>query len=434
MSTYFEIAYAAASNRLCLFTGTGFSKAVSADAAPSWQSLLEDISATLPDPVRIKSALFPIGSPNPLPLEEAAQIIEIELQRQGRSIHEEIARHISKIALAGDNKAITDFINGNSFEVLTTNYDKLFQALAGDQSHQTITPGLPIPRSPAQIQIYHVHGSIDSPTNMVVTSDDYFHFLNVDSYFSRKLSTILHENTVVILGYSLGDTNLKSILSDYKGFSRTNVIGGSIFLISRNEIDQHIKDYYSHSFGIRVIDQIEIHTFFDAINRALPDARKCAEYSRSNIRKVLYENHNYKDEYLLVESSFFEIIASISAIGTSINAPDVVKLLGRIIEKKIGFTRIKGSWEQYAHLASWLLYLGTILEFRSLSIRDVYLSATLQSMNAMSKEKRLGYSWLAYRTWSNGWSNVIPSNRALIKEYIEAKSVWADAKKVVEGG
>lgn len=287
MSAFFEIAYAAASNRLCLFTGTGFSKAVSDNAAPSWQGLLENICNTLPESAKLKAALFPAKGQNPLPLEEAAQIIDIELRKHGRSIHTEIAASIAAIKAAGDNKSIADFINENALEVVTTNYDKLFEGLAAGTTCHSISPGLPIPRSPAKVQVYHVHGSIDSPNNMVVTSDDYYRFLNGDSYFSRKLSTILHENTVVILGYSLGDTNLKSILSDYKGFSRTNVISGSIFLVSRSPVEQHIKDYYSHSFGIRVLDQITVHQFFTTVSQNLPSAHKCGEISRVDIKNVL---------------------------------------------------------------------------------------------------------------------------------------------------
>lgn len=434
MSTYFEIAYAAASNRLCLFTGTGFSKAVSANAAPSWQGLLEALCGTLPNPDGLTTALFPEKGPNPLPMEEAAQIIEIELQKHGRSAHDEIAKLISKVALAGDNKHILEFIDKNSFKVVTTNYDKLFQALAGKISNQTITPGLPIPRSQAKIRVFHVHGSIDSPQNMVVTSDDYFRFLNADSYFSRKLSTILHENTVVILGYSLGDTNLKSILSDYKGFSRRNVIGGNIFLISRSAVDQHIKDYYAHSFGIRVIDQTDLHAFFQQVNAALPEASKCAESSRENIRKVIYENHSYTDNYLQVESSFFEIISSISAVGIGINSPEAVKLLGIIIRKKIEKTNVNGAWDQYSQLAKWLLYLASILELTGTSIQDEFLMATEKSMRTMSKKQLLGYSWQAYWTWSAGWSNVIPSNRVLIRKYIQLKSDWPDALELVANG
>ena len=117
MSNYFEIAYAAASGRLCLFTGTGFSKAVTANAAPSWQGLLESLCALLPAPSNenLKAALFPVSAPNPLPLEEAAQVIDIELQKNGRSAHDEIANLIRGLALVGDNKPIADFIDANSF-------------------------------------------------------------------------------------------------------------------------------------------------------------------------------------------------------------------------------------------------------------------------------------------------------------------------------
>ena len=72
-----------------------------------------------------------------------------------------------------------------------------------------------IPRFNAKVKFYHVHGSVDIPHKMVVTTNDYMNFINHDSYFSRKLSTMLYENTVVILGYKLGDTNLKAILSEY---------------------------------------------------------------------------------------------------------------------------------------------------------------------------------------------------------------------------
>lgn len=433
MSNYFEIAYAAASRRLCLFTGTGFSKAVTSNAAPSWQALLESLCTLLPTPsdTRLKSALFPTGSANPLPLEEAAQVINIELQKIGKSAHGEIADIIRQLALVGDNKPVTDFIEANTFEVITTNYDKLFEQLALKEEPQTITPGLPIPRSSAKIQVYHVHGSIDSPQNMVVTSDDYYRFLNSDSYFAKKLSTILHENTVVILGYSLGDTNLKTILSDYKGFSRTNVIGSNIFLVSRDAVDQHIKDYYAHSFAIRVIDQTEILEFFRQVNASLPNAIKCVDSSKINIRNVLNGSHSFTSEYLQLETSFFEIIASISAIGMSLNNAQVVNLLGTIIEKKIGFTNTNGAWPQYDHLARWLSFLASLIDLAETEIQDLFLRATLRSMNGMSKKQELGYSWQAYRTWSAGWSSLTPSNRNIVRGYINANTNRPDALELV---
>lgn len=49
MSEIFEIAYAAATNRLCLFTGTGLSKEVSIGSVPTWKGLLEALCNSLPD-------------------------------------------------------------------------------------------------------------------------------------------------------------------------------------------------------------------------------------------------------------------------------------------------------------------------------------------------------------------------------------------------
>lgn len=431
MSEYFEIAYAAASGQLCLFTGTGFSKAVTDNDAPSWQGLLESICDLTLEPVSLKAALFPAGGKSVLSLDEAAQVISIELSKNEKNIHEEIATRIRALTLKGDNTAIQDFLSKRTFKVATTNYDKLIETLSGNTDCHSLTPGLPIPRSQSRVKIYHVHGSIDSPENMVVTSDDYFRFINSESYFSRKLSTVLHENTVVILGYSLGDTNLKAIISDYKGFSRSHVIGSNIFLVSRSKIDQHIKDYYAHCYGIRVLDEIEVHDFFKSLNSALPEAEKRIAQSIDNIQKVVVGNQHFSKDYLKIENTFFEIVSSLAAIGVSINDTRVVKALGNIIQAKIELTQENGAWVQYEHLARWLAYLASILELKGTSIEKIYLDAALQSMTSMRKNLYVGFSWHAYKSWSNRWPGIIASNRALIRKHIETNTAWPDALTVV---
>lgn len=434
LSEYFEIAYAATSNRLCLFTGTGFSKSVSENQAPSWQELLESMCGLVDDEDNLKSSLFPDDEKNPLSLEEAAQVIEIELQKSGKNIHEEISKIISSINLSGDNTSIQELLSKNSLRVVTTNYDKLVEELIGIDECHSLTPGLPIPRSPARVKVYHVHGSVDSPKNMVVTSNDYFKFLNGESYFSRKLSTVLHENTVVILGYSLGDANLKAIISDYKGFSKNHVIGSNIFLISRSGVDQPVKDYYAHCYGIRVIDNTDTHDFFKTLNSEIPNAEKCAESSVENIRKVVFNNANFTKDFLRIENTFYEIISSIAAIGVSIDDPRVVKALGQIIKIKIELTGENNAWEQYEHLARWLIYLASILELEGTSIEQVYLQATLSSMTTMRRELYIGYSWHAYKSWSARWSGVIAINRVMIRKHIEEKTTWPDALAIVRRG
>jgi len=431
LSAYFEIAYAAATNRLCLFTGTGFSKAVTDNSAPGWQGLLEQICDLFDDPDSYKDALFPKDSTNALNLEEVAQVLEVELQKLGKDIHAEIARIIDDISLDGDYEDVSKFMANRSFRVVTTNYDKLVEELVGEDDCHSLAPGLPIPRSHARVRVFHVHGSTDVPNKMVVTSDDYFRFLHDESYFSRKLSTILHENTVVVLGYSLGDTNLKSILSDYRGFSKNHIIGSNLFLVSRSSVSQHIKDYYSHCFGIRVLDSLGVNEFFASLNKAIPAAEGRAERALKNIRQVALNGKRFNSDHLRIENSFFEIISSVGAIGLSINDQRVVDMLGRIISDKTDLTREHNAWVQYEHLSRWLVHLGSLIEIKGTSIEDLYLSAVLRSMNTMRRELYIGYSWHAYKAWSGGWSSLMSTNRLMIKQYIEANTNWPDALAVV---
>lgn len=431
-SSMFEIAYAAATQRLCLFTGTGFSKAISDQEAPGWQDLLEEVCDGLPDGADLKAALFPLKGDKPLSLEEAAQVIELRLRRHSKNINTEIKNIIGAIFVQGDVKQIKKFYEEYSFRVVTTNYDKLSEELAGRDRVQSIAPGRPIPRSSAPIKVYHVHGSIDSPENMVVTSDDYFRFMGSDSYFSRKLSTILHENTVVIIGYSLGDTNLKRIINDYKAFANNHVIGSNLFFVSRKMVDQIVKDFYFHSFGIRVIDSLEVGEFFTLLNRRARLASKIAEQSLRSISNVIEKGMRFKDTYIKLEDSFFRVIASLPAKGFSLKDPRVVDVVGDFLERKRRFTLEAGAWEQYDHLASWLIYLGAVFEVGNSSIREVYLKAVRRSMVTMSKEKRLGYSWQAYKLWHVGWASISAANRAMIREYITDQAVGTEAQLIVD--
>lgn len=269
---------------------------------------------------------------------------------------------------------------------------------------------------------------------MVVTADDYFGFLNAESYFSRKLSTILHENTVVILGYSLSDTNLKAILSDYKGFTRNNIIGSNIFLVSRTGVNQSVKDYYLNCYGILVIDKMEVPDFFKKITGELSAAESCKEKSTENIKNVVSNNHRFTKKYLKIERSLYEIVGSIYTAVYSLKNPGVINMFGAIIKTKSELTSESGAWEQYDHLGKWLIYIGSIFEIKSTLIEDVYLEAVKTSLESMSKDKKYGYSWQAYNSWHNQWGSLSPSNRNLIREFIVEKSSKPDALRIVNLG
>lgn len=146
---------------------------------------------------------------------------------------------------------------------------------------------------------------------------------------------------------------------------------------------------------------------------------------------MVFQNYNFTKGFLSIENVFYEIISSIAAIGVSINDKRVVEALGKVIEFKTGLANGYNAWDQYEHMARWLIYIASILEIKGTSIEKVFLEATLRSMNTMRKELYIGYSWHAYNSWNNRWSGIIASNRVLIRDYIVANTAWPDALQVV---
>ena len=404
-----EIAYALSHNRLCLFTGSGFTKAITGGNAPSWDELLEQVC---------KNNGIEFFSESHLSLEEKAHLIAEMLRNKDKNIYFEISSIIQKLKLSeqSDIKNIKNFFRNQKFHLITTNYDKLAESLVEDDFH-SLSPGKPIPKSSARTKIYHIHGSIDCPDDMVVTAEDYFKFINYESYFSRKLSVCLHENLVVILGYSLSDTNLKAIINEYKGFSSKQYIPSNIIFVSRQKTSQPTKDYYLSCFGIRVIDSMEIERFFEKINNNIEDIKNKKDKHVHNIKEVLYNGAKYSDAYLKTDVCLFEVISSIQALGIDLRDENVTNLLKSILNRKIKFTGESGAWDQYQHLALWLTYLNSIIHLSGSALKEIILECTNISLSNCAENGTWGTPWEATKEWKASWSSIIPSNRLSIKEY-----------------
>ena len=433
MSEYFEIAYAATAKRLCFFTGTGFSKSISANTAPGWDQLLKQVCDEFIGDENFKESIFPTAKDAAsLQLDEIAQVIKLELAKIGQSLHSCVAELIGKLKLDGTFPNAQKIFQEETFRVVTTNYDKLAEDLA-TENVKSVCPGRPIPRSDSRVKVLHVHGSVDVPERMVLTSDDYFHFMEKDTYFSRKLSTLLHENTVVILGYSLGDTNLKAILNDYLGFVRDHKVSNSIFFVSRKQVPQEIIDYYFSCYGIRVIEETEVEVFFENLNTQIPEAKKRYDRTLENYETVFSNKGSFKDDYLKKEKSFYEIVCSLGAFGGSLNDTIVVDAFDKIISQKIELSRENSAWTQYTHLAKWLTYLGSLLDVEGTSVENTSIEAVHFSMDRMGK-KKWATAWEAYEVWDNQWRSLTLQNRSLLSEKLSGKALNDDALEVISRG
>jgi len=63
-------------------------------------------------------------------------------------------------------------------------------------------------------ELYKIHGSIEDPNSLSLTTRDYERFIKKRKYISSKIMTYFAEYPVFIMGYGLGDKNVNSIISD----------------------------------------------------------------------------------------------------------------------------------------------------------------------------------------------------------------------------
>ncbi|WP_291736183.1 SIR2 family protein [Leisingera sp. F5] len=109
--------------------------------------------------------------------------------------------------------------------VITTNYDSLLEkTLPGSQP--ILGTGL-ISAPFANIgEIYKIHGTVEKPSSMVLTGEDYAIFGAKRKYLTAKLLTFFAEHPILFVGYSVEDANIRKILEDLN--EAVEIKGGTI--------------------------------------------------------------------------------------------------------------------------------------------------------------------------------------------------------------
>ncbi|WP_071458456.1 SIR2 family NAD-dependent protein deacylase [Bacillus massilinigeriensis] len=108
--------------------------------------------------------------------------------------------------------------------IVTTNYDKLFEEAYGRDISPIITD-IHLPLATKRTKLFKIHGDINIPESIVITSSDYTDFFrNQDKPLWNKIKTLIAEKTVIFLGYSLSDQNInylfENVISDMGSFQK----------------------------------------------------------------------------------------------------------------------------------------------------------------------------------------------------------------------
>lgn len=99
-------------------------------------------------------------------------------------------------------------------KIVTTNYDKLFEKAYGSNL-SVIVKNSQLPLATRNVKLFKIHGDIDQEDTMVVTSSDYVEFFtssNSNLAVWKNIESVMNENSLLFVGYSLDDINIKVLL------------------------------------------------------------------------------------------------------------------------------------------------------------------------------------------------------------------------------
>jgi tetratricopeptide (TPR) repeat protein len=116
----------------------------------------------------------------------------------------------------------------------------------------------------SKAKIIKLHGDFDHPNEIVVTSEEYEDYFRSHTGIAEIMKTELRAQTVLFLGYSFNDINLRMILTRISRESRK--FRRNLFTVQLNPSDLAIKDLERR--GLRVI-ALQPEAGEDGTNRAL---------------------------------------------------------------------------------------------------------------------------------------------------------------------
>jgi hypothetical protein len=102
--------------------------------------------------------------------------------------------------------------------IITTNWDLLFEAAYKKikQGYQLLCDDADAPNfSYDQHNLLKIHGSVDRPLTLIGTTDDFESYSVTHAQLEQHVSDLLHNNTVLFVGYGLRDEHLRRLLRTF---------------------------------------------------------------------------------------------------------------------------------------------------------------------------------------------------------------------------
>src|SRR2546430_2059912 len=217
-----EIKSAIRNDSLVLFIGSGFSKNIQ---LPEWKELTLNFLETL----SLKDeSLMQLKKAETLDKLKPQDILNILYKKGYKAACQDMLKPLIDIDLSSRDLNNQKELWKISKKIVTTNFDKALEsAIEGPLMDEVFIityqeKPLMIPDMRDSQYLFKIHGSITNPGSCVMFKDDYDNLYKYDHQFLKQLKKLCANATLVFLGYSISDIDIRHILKNINQIFHTS--------------------------------------------------------------------------------------------------------------------------------------------------------------------------------------------------------------------
>ena len=216
---------ASKNNSLVILVGAGISNN---SGIPTWSELIMALKKDLPDEVKSEN--------------DALKIAQLYLNTHGKVNLTNKVKQILKSGTTRPNILHEAIFELQPCNIITTNYDDLLeqQSQLSQIPYSVIRQDKDIPYMKYNRSIIKMHGDFVSD-NIVLTEDDYYNYHSNYTLISNLVQSLFASKTVLCVGYSFNDMDLKMILNTLRNILEKDT--PQIFMLTDTSSNKVYEDY-----------------------------------------------------------------------------------------------------------------------------------------------------------------------------------------------
>ena len=311
--------------------------------------------------------------------------------------------------------------------VITTNYDLVLETLM--EWAVSVLPDQPLVANAKRTPIYHLHGNRLNPASITVTEEDYVKLLAPIDYPRLKLPLVLFESMTLMLGYALGDINVRSAMEWSRSFRRDDRVrrareqGTVVQALYRPENAGEAP--YVGSSGEIVVEISDVAAFLRTIGDARDQQQAALGAAIGRIREFVANPANataVADEGSPERQMFLDIVTVALPFAQTTR---IIQFLSVVLAPIWSRARADGGFAHYATYLSLLIDVLAKIEFADCYPGLIrYLADSLDKVGWYISDRMVrGGAWAASDIWRNRHRRISDALKRELRSYAEANEL-----------